>query len=313
MSNFELKQNGEQVQKAIDYALKVPQLSEAIADLLPKNQGEENVGKILVVGTDGNLTLIDMPEGGASGDVIGVLDESNNILLTGNLADGTYTLKYENADGTYTEIGTLEVGDAVIARLPSEYQEVEWVQIVNETEYDIHSCVHTDIKWNNANKIVAKIQNIESSNQRDIVASAWTSSSAKASPYIATRQDKTPASMYNYNSGLTNYAVSPSDIAFTELNANEVTFTFTATATTDICFGGWYDATYSHPHKWYYMEVYNGETLLGNFIPCYRIADNTNGFYDLVSGNFYTNAGAEAYGSTSDPKHLKFLNRGSDV
>lgn len=49
-------------------------------------------------------------ESNSSGDVIGTLDDSNNILLTGNLADGTYTLKYENADGTYTEIGTLEVG-----------------------------------------------------------------------------------------------------------------------------------------------------------------------------------------------------------
>lgn len=75
-----------------------------------KNQGAENVGKILVVGTDGNLVLTDMPEG-SSGDVTGVLDESNNILLTGNLADGNYTLKYENADGTYTEIGTLTVGE----------------------------------------------------------------------------------------------------------------------------------------------------------------------------------------------------------
>ena len=81
-----------------------------IVDKLNKQQGTENVGKILVVGTDGNLTLTDMPEGGASGDVTGVLDESNNILLTGYLADGTYTLKYENADGTYSEIGTLEVG-----------------------------------------------------------------------------------------------------------------------------------------------------------------------------------------------------------
>ncbi len=76
---------------------------------IEKNQGTENVGKILVVGTDGNLTLTDMPEG-TGGDVIGVLDESNNILLSGDLADGTYTLKYENEDGTYSEIGTLEVG-----------------------------------------------------------------------------------------------------------------------------------------------------------------------------------------------------------
>ena len=45
-----------------------------------KNQGTANVGKILVVGTDGNLTLIDIPEGGASGDVVGVLDEANNKI-----------------------------------------------------------------------------------------------------------------------------------------------------------------------------------------------------------------------------------------
>lgn len=82
-------------------------------DCVAKNQGSANVGKILVVGTDGNFTLADMPEGGASGDVIGTLDESNNILLSGNLADGTYTLKYENADGTYTDIGTLQVGEII--------------------------------------------------------------------------------------------------------------------------------------------------------------------------------------------------------
>ena len=54
--------------------------------------------------------MTDIPEGGASGDVVGVLDDSNNILLSGALADGIYTLKYENTDGTYTEIGMLEVG-----------------------------------------------------------------------------------------------------------------------------------------------------------------------------------------------------------
>ena len=90
--------------------------------LVAKNQGAANVGKILAVGTDGNLVLVDMPEGGAGGDVIGVLDESNNILLTGNLADGTYTLKYENADGTYTEIGTLEVGE-----IPEPEEVVNWI------------------------------------------------------------------------------------------------------------------------------------------------------------------------------------------
>ena len=94
----------------------VADLSEAIADQqtainskLPKNFGADNVGKILVVGSDGNLTLTDMPEGGASGDVVGVLDESKNILLTGDIAEGTYPLKWLMTDGTYADAGTLTV------------------------------------------------------------------------------------------------------------------------------------------------------------------------------------------------------------
>ena len=42
--------------------------------------------------------------------VFGRVDADNNIILTGELADGTYTLKYEDADGNVTEIGTLEQG-----------------------------------------------------------------------------------------------------------------------------------------------------------------------------------------------------------
>lgn len=40
--------------------------------------------------------------------VLGTVDNENNIILTGTLADGTYTLKYEFADGSVITIGTLE-------------------------------------------------------------------------------------------------------------------------------------------------------------------------------------------------------------
>ena len=46
--------------------------------------------------------------------VFGRVDVNNNIILTGNLADGAYTLKYEDADGNVTEIGTLEQGASYI-------------------------------------------------------------------------------------------------------------------------------------------------------------------------------------------------------
>ena len=40
--------------------------------------------------------------------VFGIVDENNHIVLNGNLADGTYTVKYEMEDGTTIEIGVLD-------------------------------------------------------------------------------------------------------------------------------------------------------------------------------------------------------------
>lgn len=77
------------------------------ANVVQRQQGSANVGKVLMVGSDGNLILTDMPVAG--GDITGVVDDSNNIILSGDLADGTYTLKYIKADGTYVDAGELVV------------------------------------------------------------------------------------------------------------------------------------------------------------------------------------------------------------
>ena len=45
-------------------------------------------------------------------NIIGEVDNANNILITVPLPDGNYTLKYENADGSVTDIGTLKVTSA---------------------------------------------------------------------------------------------------------------------------------------------------------------------------------------------------------
>lgn len=52
---------------------------------------------------------------GESDAVFGVVDDANNITISGSLESGTYTLKYENADGTTTEIGTFTLGEGEIA------------------------------------------------------------------------------------------------------------------------------------------------------------------------------------------------------
>lgn len=50
---------------------------------------------------------------GASGDVFGYVDENNTIVLTGNLADGTYSVKYEMESGTTVNIGNMVLDSTV--------------------------------------------------------------------------------------------------------------------------------------------------------------------------------------------------------
>lgn len=45
---------------------------------------------------------------GNSGDVFGYVDENNTIVLNGNLADGSYSVKYEMEDGRILDIGELK-------------------------------------------------------------------------------------------------------------------------------------------------------------------------------------------------------------
>lgn len=46
--------------------------------------------------------------------VFGVVDENKIITVTSQLSGGTYTLKYENADGTLEEVGTITIGGKVV-------------------------------------------------------------------------------------------------------------------------------------------------------------------------------------------------------
>lgn len=86
-------------------AEQLERLSEEIADYETLGLGVHSDGKLYIYKNgvpSGAGVVIDF-----AGDVVGTLDDSNNIILNGNLADGTYTLKFEMADGTYAEIGNL--------------------------------------------------------------------------------------------------------------------------------------------------------------------------------------------------------------
>lgn len=44
-----------------------------------------------------------------------------------------------------------------------------------------------------------------------------------------------------------------------------------------------------------HFKMFDGNTIVRNFVPCYRKADNVAGLYDLVNGVFYTNAGTGTF------------------
>lgn len=73
---------------------------------------------------------------GQSGDVFGYVDENNTIVLNGNLADGTYSVKYEMEDGSTIDIGDLSLGE-------------EPVEIVNQIPLstDTDGSIYNDVGY----------------------------------------------------------------------------------------------------------------------------------------------------------------------
>lgn len=45
----------------------------------------------------------------------------------------------------------------------------------------------------------------------------------------------------------------------------------------------------------YSFKMWNGGTLVRDFIPCYRISDNVAGLYDFINGKFYQNSGTGSF------------------
>lgn len=96
-------------------AVSEAQLSEAIADKVSKTGitlGLHSDGKYYIF-VDGAPVGTGFELSGNSGDVFGYVDENNNIVLNGNLADGSYSIKYEMEDDA-GNIKTIDIGDLVL-------------------------------------------------------------------------------------------------------------------------------------------------------------------------------------------------------
>ena len=64
---------------------------------------------------------------------------------------------------------------------------------------------------------------------------------------------------------------------------------------------GTYPAGYVNAStKLYYCKIWNGTTLIRDYVPCYRKSDDVIGLYDLENNVFYTNAGTDDFTKGND-------------
>lgn len=57
--------------------------------------------------------------------------------------------------------------------------------------------------------------------------------------------------------------------------------------------------------KLYSCKIYNNNTLIRNFVPCYRNSDSIIGLYDTVNNGFYTNLGTGTFTKGADVQSLQ--------
>ena len=189
----------------------------------------------------------------------------------------------------------------ITSRLPSNYQEVEYIQS-SGTQY-----IDTGVVATSGFEIDIKI-NI------DTVTGSWApilSAHELSAPYKRNFMAYTSSKKMEIDAGdkitQTSVTLTGDDVIKASnvennfyLNINGTNYTPTVTtAASNLAYSGrtmhllhsnGYDFGYTSG-KVYYCKITVDGTLVRSFVPCYRKSDNIVGLYDLVNGVFYTNAG----------------------
>lgn len=182
----------------------------------------------------------------------------------------------------------IAVGEVPTARLPAEYQEVEYVTILNDATHGYknkislkNDKVPISVLFYYIDEIELKAS-IPAQRSNTMLFCGYTDSAAGASPFL-----------YVNRAGILNDS------------GGDMDFTSTTVATFDgnpfvlliqnimptsksayITFGAWADSGYSATMNWYYVKMSKDGVAVVDLVPCYRKSDNAVGFYDLVGGKF---------------------------
>ena len=181
--------------------------------------------------------------------------------------------------------------------LPIEYQEVEYLES-HGTEY-----IDTGAYLTANFKIKYKV-NVTSLNQIGIIWGSYVSGNR-----YDTQVRNTAPNVWEVQRGSSSTYVDDFDIN-TDFEITETQSKFIANGVESSVSGSFSQnnekvglfsnlagSLYPYPSicKIYYFKLYDNNTLVRNFIPCYRKSDNVAGLYDLVNNKFYTNSGTGTF------------------
>lgn len=196
------------------------------------------------------------------------------------LNDNSYDIVYEDEDD-YIYVNTEQ--ETII--LPNEYRQVKYVTFQNNDTNGHNNCINTLVSFNEADKIEFTYKSVDSIS--NVMFIAGYTISPEYQPYLAITGEIFPK-------GFTSVTTSPTSLTREEAldgTKRTIEVNFSSSSTNYISFGSWIDSVWSRTIDWYSFKIWKGDTLLREFVPCYRKSDNVIGMYDIVEGTFYTNCG----------------------
>lgn len=178
------------------------------------------------------------------------------------------------------------------ARLPKEYQEVEYVQS-SGTQY-------IDTGIGSSHTIVIDVQFINNGSNEQLMG-------------------QTPNAGYYFGINKSGYLENGSSQAFSYLGTTRRSISIVGTSSSQtmsvenetktatryivvnnslMLMGGM--PSYPCSAKLYSCQIFVNGVLVRDFVPCYRKSNNAGGLYDLVNSVFYSNAGTGTFAVGSD-------------
>ena len=162
---------------------------------------------------------------------------------------------------------------------------MEYVTFQNDATNGYNNCINTLISFNEVDKIKFTYKSIDT-NQNLMFIAGYDETSNK-SPYLSITTDFNPKEF----ASITITPVTLNREESSDGSKRTIEITFSSASTNYISFGSWIDVSWSRTIDWYSFKIWKGDTLLRDFVPCYRKSDNVLGMYDIVEGEFYTNSG----------------------